>query len=78
MPKIHSIRENHLEEESESSFGWSHSVNAITKVQTEESVQEFCRPPLVKQYYNARLKSWLPISLHSSDLQNSPPEVGRC
>ena len=23
-----------------------------------------CRPPLVKQYYNAKLKVWLPVSLH--------------
>ena len=80
MPKIHSIRENHLEEESENSFtnGWSQSVSSITKVQSEDPVQE-CRPPLVRQYFNTKLKTWLPISLSSSMLQTAEadsPEVG--
>ena len=65
MPKIHSIRENDIEDESEIfSFqaGRSHAqVSSITK-QSEPA--NFCRPPLVKQYFNSNLKCWVDISLH--------------
>ena len=31
-----------------------------------------CRPPLVKQYYDTKLKVWLPVSLHPDSVWDAP------
>ena len=76
MPKIHSIRQNEVNESKSSSFQSERShlgtVNTLTK---HEDVLA-CRPPLVKQFYCGKLKSWLPWSLHPSQADDRPvPEV---
>ena len=76
MPKIHSIRQNDVNESKSSSFQPERShlgtVNSLTKHEESESI---CRPPLVKQFYSGRLKSWLPWSLHPNQLAEAPPQV---
>ena len=76
MPKIHSIRQNDVNESKSSSFQSERSqigtVNSLTK--HEEPV---CRPPLVKKFYCGKLKTWLPWSFHPSQIADPPlPEVG--
>ena len=70
-PEINSIRDNEIEEESESfQAKWCPNENL-----PEISSVELCRPPLVRQFYNGQLKMWLPWSLHSSQLGHRSGQV---
>ena len=77
MPKIHSIRQNDVNESKSSSFQSERSrigtINSLTKHEESNFVT---RPPLVKQFYCGKLKSWLPWSFHPSQVSDPPvPEV---
>ena len=79
MPKIHSLRKNEVEIESEtSSFQAERSrtpeLNSITV-----EPKFFCRPPMVKRFFNPALQSWVPVSLHPSlvsEVKSSEVEAG--
>ena len=85
MPKIHSIRQNEVKNESSlnslqaEQCHQAKSVNSISLPTMSERV--FCRPPMVKQYYNTKLKLWLPVHLHPDNVFSRPeaddvPAVG--
>ena len=82
MPKIHSIRQNDVKMSNPRSFQAERShlgqVNSLSK-HVEIPPEPLCRPPLVKQFYSGKLKMWLPMSLHPSQIPESdslePPEV---
>ena len=80
MPKIHSIRQNNVNESKSSSFlaGWSQSrtpeVNSLTIHKPDNPEAFVCRPPLVKQFFSGALKTWLPMSLHPDMLGHASPD----
>ena len=68
-PEIHEIRDNEIKEELETdSFQARWSQDSVAQV---SSIQPY-RPPLVKQFYSSHLRTWIPWSLHPS--QVSPDE----
>ena len=70
--EIHAIRDNEINDESDSfQPRWSHYNKQVSQV---SSVQ-YCRPPLVKQYYSSNLKMWIPWSLHPDLLSNQSNQV---
>ena len=72
LPKIHSIRDNEINESKSSSFHaeQSHQEPSINSITSNGELH--VRPPLVKQFYSGSLKMWLPISLHPSSLAGRP------
>ena len=74
LPKIHSIRENEIKEESESS-SFKAEQSPVRTFSPSVNSLSVCRPPLVKKYYSSSLKTWLPFSLHPSMIGIQPPQV---
>ena len=79
-PEIYSVRSNEIEESENSSFQarQSHSgTNSISSIGITQ--EDSYRPPLVKQFYSGKLKTWLPWSLHPdvvrSRADSEDPEV---
>ena len=79
MPKINSICQNEIESElKHSSFQAEQSHSEQISALTLNETNTFVRPPLVKQFYCGRLKSWVPISLNPDSIgipdpgQNNP------
>ena len=68
LPKIHSIRDNDIQESDSSSFQAEQSPFRTEINSIENPLKTLVRPPLVKQYYCGKLKSWIPLSLHPSQL----------
>ena len=68
MPKIHSLRKNEVEIESETSSFQAERSQLPEPELNSISVEPafFCRPPMVKRFFSPALQSWLPVSLHSN------------